>query len=347
MGFFPLDPGDGDEIGPNANGTYFKYVDVDNKWIIIVNPDVVISDLAYNATDWNTNPDGASKNVLRDKIVAMDATIATKLVNIVEDGSPQLGANLDCQSLYLYNCNSIRSANTYIYFYPTNQTTYYFRMHNDGSNITLFGRNNVYIDSDNSLYLKADATLQLYGNHASGHAINMTATAFYPTTTKSHDLGLSGNAWDDLYFDDSHNVGTRYVNPDGLWEKYLNMKLEPHPTAKTTVGDTEIDIELLIPELREEDRYEKQYDRKFVGQVARILKKEIHEVKDFCKTKYKNREDCPNDLKDMWRKLPEDMTPQEYGVSMSQWTLINCMIIKELQERNEALEKRIKKLEEK
>ena len=37
MSFFPTSPNDGDEIGPNTNGTYFKYVAADDKWIILNN----------------------------------------------------------------------------------------------------------------------------------------------------------------------------------------------------------------------------------------------------------------------------------------------------------------------
>lgn len=37
-----------------------------------------ISDVAYNETTWNGNLDGASKNVLRDKFVTMDADLALK-----------------------------------------------------------------------------------------------------------------------------------------------------------------------------------------------------------------------------------------------------------------------------
>jgi hypothetical protein len=286
-------------------------------------------------------------DILADELNTVSGVASSALQNIIEDASPELAAALDCKGLYLYNCASIRHNGTYIYFYPTNQTGYYFRMHNSDSNMFLFGHTNMYIDSDNGLYLRSDSTLQLYGNHSSGYAINMTASAFYPTSNKSHDLGLSGNAWDDLYFDDWHNVGTRFVNLNGLWDKYLNMKIESHPTAETSVGDAEIDMGLLIPELREEDRYEKQYEKKFVAFVANILKASQEETSIFCRNNYKSQEDCPNDIKDSWRKPPEDMTPQEYGVSMSQWTLINCMIIKELMTKNEALELRINALENK
>jgi hypothetical protein len=46
----------------------------------------VISDVAYNATSWNTNLDGASKNAIRDKVETMDTAIAlntAKDTNIV------------------------------------------------------------------------------------------------------------------------------------------------------------------------------------------------------------------------------------------------------------------------
>lgn len=93
MGFFPTDAIDGDEIGPNTNGTYFKYVAADDKWIIL--NDLVISDAIYNATDWNDDDDGATKNVIRDKIVSMDSLIDANIANVVDDLTPQLGGPLD------------------------------------------------------------------------------------------------------------------------------------------------------------------------------------------------------------------------------------------------------------
>lgn len=36
-GFFPTDANDQDEIGPNTNGSFFKYIEAENKWIIVLN----------------------------------------------------------------------------------------------------------------------------------------------------------------------------------------------------------------------------------------------------------------------------------------------------------------------
>ena len=93
MGFFPTSPNDGDEIGPNTNGTYFKYVASDDKWIILNN--LVISDAIYDESAWDTNTDGATKNVIRDKIVSMDSLIDANIANVAEDTTPQLGGPLD------------------------------------------------------------------------------------------------------------------------------------------------------------------------------------------------------------------------------------------------------------
>ena len=70
MGLFPTDANDGDEV-TNANGTTFKYVAADNKWIIINN--ITISNIAYNEATWNDNGDAASKDALRNKFEAHDA----------------------------------------------------------------------------------------------------------------------------------------------------------------------------------------------------------------------------------------------------------------------------------
>lgn len=73
MGFFPTDAIDGDEIGPNANGSYFKYVAADNKWILIPNADVYSEAEvdAFKLNKW-VAPDGA---------VAMGAQKITGLAN--------------------------------------------------------------------------------------------------------------------------------------------------------------------------------------------------------------------------------------------------------------------------
>ena len=66
MGFFPTSPGDGDEIGPNTHGTYFKYNATDDRWYIIAN--IEISNVDYNEGTWDANLDGATKNVIRDEL---------------------------------------------------------------------------------------------------------------------------------------------------------------------------------------------------------------------------------------------------------------------------------------
>ena len=83
MGFFPTDANDQDEIGPNVNGTYFKYIAADDKWIIISN--LEISDSIYDEGDWDGNPDGATKNVIRDKIESMSTPDHNNL-NGLNDG---------------------------------------------------------------------------------------------------------------------------------------------------------------------------------------------------------------------------------------------------------------------
>jgi len=59
MGFFPTDANDQDEIGPNTNGTYFKYIAGDNKWIIIGGV-TVYSEAEVDALDHDhfPNPNG-------------------------------------------------------------------------------------------------------------------------------------------------------------------------------------------------------------------------------------------------------------------------------------------------
>jgi len=72
MGLFPTDAENNDEV-TNANGTTFKYVAADDKWIILNT--FTISDLIYNAANWNANPDAATKNAIRDKIELLVASI--------------------------------------------------------------------------------------------------------------------------------------------------------------------------------------------------------------------------------------------------------------------------------
>lgn len=95
MGLFPTDANDGDEV-TNTNGTTFKYVAADDKWIIV--NDLTISDLVYDEGDWDANPDAATKNVLRDKIELLVALIAAnttvaEAVQAVEDAGIVLSAS--------------------------------------------------------------------------------------------------------------------------------------------------------------------------------------------------------------------------------------------------------------
>lgn len=68
MGFFPTTPNDGDEIGPNTHGTYFKYSDANDAWYIISK--IEISNIDYDEGTWDANTDGATKNVIRDELEA-------------------------------------------------------------------------------------------------------------------------------------------------------------------------------------------------------------------------------------------------------------------------------------
>lgn len=259
MGLFPTNAVNGQQV-TNANGTTFEYVEVDNKWIIVVR-DIVISDTPYDATGWNDDLDGASKNVIRDEM-------ETKLANVVEDASPQFAANLDCQEHQIVNCSAI--------------------------------------DAD---VIKS-----------STHAYVYTYDHFRPSTHKTRYLGQDVKAWDEAYADNWHNVGGKFIESSDLYQRYKDMKIEAHPNAKNSVGDAEIDVAKLIPEIYQPDRYEKQY--------VRDRKRELK----------KQQEDMIH---------PDDMTPQRLGTSLNQWILVNCMIIKELMVKNETLEARILQLESK
>jgi hypothetical protein len=57
---------------------HVKYVDDEVAAAIAAIP--VISDTAYDATTWNSNTDGATKNAIRDKFVTVDAAIAAAIV---------------------------------------------------------------------------------------------------------------------------------------------------------------------------------------------------------------------------------------------------------------------------
>lgn len=72
MGLFPTDAVNGQQV-TNANGTTFEYVAVDDKWVIVNT--LTISDVAYDATTWDANTDGATKNAIRDKIETMETEI--------------------------------------------------------------------------------------------------------------------------------------------------------------------------------------------------------------------------------------------------------------------------------
>lgn len=82
MGLFD-DPYDGKEV-TNTNGTKFRYVATDNKWIIV--NAIIVSNLVYNEGNWDTNLDVPTKNVIRDKIVSMDSLIVANTTVAEVDG---------------------------------------------------------------------------------------------------------------------------------------------------------------------------------------------------------------------------------------------------------------------
>ena len=89
VGFFPTDAIDQDEIGPNANGSYFKYVAADDKWILIGNADVYSESEVDGLFTTHESDDNAHHEVFE---------------NLVEDTAPQLGADLDLNGKSI-NCN--------------------------------------------------------------------------------------------------------------------------------------------------------------------------------------------------------------------------------------------------
>ena len=77
MGLFPTDADDNDEV-TNNNGTTFKYVAADDKWVIVST--LEISDVAYNEGTWDANTDAATKNAIRDKIESMGVLASKQII---------------------------------------------------------------------------------------------------------------------------------------------------------------------------------------------------------------------------------------------------------------------------
>lgn len=184
-----------------------------------------------------------------------------------------------------------------------------------------------YVDDNSINNVIEDTTPQLSGNldfnnrwmtNLAGASIGITEDLI-PNAHKTLDLGLAIGAFDECYADNWNNVGPRFIDNPDLYQRYKDMVIEAHPDAKTSVGDSEINISKLIPEIYQPDRYEKQYQKDL-------------------KKKPKKRKGL---------KPLNKITPQELGISLNQWIVVNCMIIKELMSRNEILENRIKKLEDK
>jgi len=241
-----------------------------------------------------------------------------------------------------------RAAST-IYWQASGDAGDYVQLATSSNNVTMshVGSGYFRLEGDQIFYLRSDSTMQFMGNHGSGVGVNLTNTAMYPTSNKGLDLGGASNSWDDVHYDDLIPHGLRYVDKTGLYDKYKNMEIVPHPTMKTSVGDIEIDATKIISEITQPDRYEKQYKRKFVSDVAEILKRTPEEVDTFVRTTYLTREDCPDDLKDRWRKPPELMTPEEISYSLNQWVLVNTIVIQELMSKIEILETKVTELEKK
>lgn len=92
-------------LGDRKDIVYLGYVDDAIAGITIP----VISDDAYNATSWDGDPDGASKNSLRDKFVLVDAAQATSFTNAGNNfGSDAILGLTSNHNLSIYTNNAER-----------------------------------------------------------------------------------------------------------------------------------------------------------------------------------------------------------------------------------------------
>jgi len=95
-------------------------------------------------------------------------------------------------------------------------------------------------------------TLQI---NTAGHGNVVSGGHILPQSDKGYDLGSSSYAWDDIYYDDLHNMGAAAFTDRKVTEELLRYEPKPKPAGaydeKTEKGLKELDPNSLPPDLKD------------------------------------------------------------------------------------------------
>ncbi len=87
-----------------------------------------------------------------------------------------------------------------------------------------------------------------------GHGLVVMGGDLIPQYNKGRDLGSSSYAWDDVYYDDLHNMGAAAFTDREVTKELLKFKPQPKPAGafdeKTEKGLKELDPNSVPPDLR-------------------------------------------------------------------------------------------------
>jgi hypothetical protein len=125
-----------------------------------------------------------------------------------------------------------------------------------------------------------------------------------PTNHKTYDLGTNTKAWDDIYYDDLHNMGASAFGNRNPSEEILNYppkeKLPGSFDYKTERGDVELDPASLPPGLAEENslltdeissyNYKTNYEQQLqINELKAIVKKQNEQIEALLELLHKNK----------------------------------------------------------
>jgi len=189
----------------------------------------------------------------------------------------------------------------------------------------------------------------------------MNGTRFCSYTHKDWDLGGSSNGWDEVYYDNLHNIGPVHLNlpSEKIYNDFKKMKFQPAnptlPNATKSYGDPELDLTDFPDYITDRDAQTKQWyrkyrealadklekhDRKTLGRIP-LRKKEYLDLIDSCVLDYQ----IPEEYQEVWEKRPQNKHPQELGVNPDNWLQALTIAFQQSQLKIEELEEKVKKLE--
>ena len=221
----------------------------------------------------------------------------------------------------------------------------------------------VNVDAYDDIYLKTRSSGGYIYHSVYGAARGFETSSYFGSYShKVWDLGNStSHAWDEVYYDNLHNVGPTFlnINPSQVYNDFLKMKFEAAhpklPNAKKTSGLPELHLSKFPDYILDREAYILQWERKNKKAVAERLKKRDKELKIEQKSdeeylqmveKITLKSKIPSEYKDIFEIHPSHRHPQELGVNPGNWLTALTMAFQVAQKKIAELEEEIRLLKE-